>query len=515
MNKKEKLVFVKNAFANVIRGGAAALVAIALPPFLTRWMSPGAFSAWALVLQLSAFVGYLDFGIQTAVGRFVALANERGDAEHRDRIVNTSLAVLSATCVLCILGTGVLALLLPRFFSKMPSALVGDARVALLLVAGSLAIGLPASVINGIFVGLQRNEVPAAIIGGSRIFGALLQVLVVRQGGGLTQMAMGVAAANLASYVVQYWAFRRMVSGSQLSMHLVSRQAGRELFDYCLSLSVWSFAMLLVTGLDLALVGHFQFELVASYAVAATLITFLAGLQDAVFKALTSPTAVMHARGDSSALGRVTIAATRYGVFLLLLTGLPLIFAAKTILTFWVGPAYAVHGAKILQILVAANMIRYSATPYVIALIGSGQQRLMMVTPLMEGASNLFVSIIGGYLFGAVGIAFGTLFGSMVGVGGNFFYNMRRTTAIQFKIYDYLCEGLLRPVACAVPVVVCAVVVHRFSFASSLSVGVMLTLAPLSTLLWGWRWGLSGTERDTLRHWLALTGITKTIYARR
>jgi O-antigen/teichoic acid export membrane protein len=98
MDKKEKLVVVKNAFANVIRGGATALVAIALPPFLTRLMSPGAFSAWALILQLSAFVGYLDFGIQTAVGRFVAQSNERGDAEHRDRIVSTSLAVLSATC---------------------------------------------------------------------------------------------------------------------------------------------------------------------------------------------------------------------------------------------------------------------------------------------------------------------------------------------------------------------------------------------------------------------------------
>jgi O-antigen/teichoic acid export membrane protein len=515
MDKKAKLIVVKNALANVIRGGAAALVAIALPPFLTRLMSPGVFSVWALVLQLSAFVGYLDFGIQTAVGRFVALANERRDAEHRDRIVNTSLAVLSATCILCILGTGLLAVLLPRFFSQMPSVLVGDARVALMLVAASLAIGLPASVITGIFVGLQRNEVPAAIIGGSRIFSALLQILVVQHGGGLTQMAMGVVVANLASYALQYVAYRRIASGTQLSMHLVSREAGRELFDYCLSLSIWSFAMLLVTGLDVALVGHFQFEAVASYAVAATLITFLAGLQDAVFKAMISPTAVMHARGDSSELGRVTITATRYGVFLLLLTGLPLILAAGSILTLWVGPTYAVHGAKILQILVVANMIRYSATPYVSALIGAGQQRLIIVTPLMEGVSNLFVSITAGYLFGAVGIALGTLFGSLVGVGGNFFYNMRRTTAIEFKIHDYVCEGLLRPLACAVPIIVCAAVARRVSFASPLSVGVLLTLAPLSTLLWGWRWGLSGNERDVLRHWLALSGITKSLYARR
>ena len=71
MDRKEKFVLLKNAMANVVRGSAAALVAILLPPFLTRLMSSEAYGAWSLVLQLSAFVGYLDFGIQTAIGRFV------------------------------------------------------------------------------------------------------------------------------------------------------------------------------------------------------------------------------------------------------------------------------------------------------------------------------------------------------------------------------------------------------------------------------------------------------------
>ena len=89
MNQKEKATLLKNAVVNVVRGGAAAIVAIVLPPFLTRLMSPDSFGVWSLVLQLSAYIGYLDFGIQTAVGRFVAHANEKGDAGHRDRIVST------------------------------------------------------------------------------------------------------------------------------------------------------------------------------------------------------------------------------------------------------------------------------------------------------------------------------------------------------------------------------------------------------------------------------------------
>jgi O-antigen/teichoic acid export membrane protein len=501
MDKKAILLFLKNAVANVIRGGAAALVAIVLPPFLTRLMSLGAFNAWTLVLQLSAWVGYLDFGVQTAVGRFVAYANESGDSEQRDRIASTSLAALSAAAILAITGAVLAAFLLPQIFRQMPSALVPEARVALLLVASSLAIGLPASVFNGIFIGQQRNEVPAAIIAGSRTLGAVLQILVVERGGNLPWMGLAVAAVNLSSYLVQYLMYRRLAPTVRLSKRLVSAKAGVELFDYCLSLSVWSFAMLLVTGLDVVLVGYFQFEELAPYAVAATLITFLAGLQDAIFKALISPTAVLHANGNSSDLGRVVITATRYGTFLLLLTGLPLVFGAKSILTLWLGSAYAVRGAHILQLLVVANMIRYSATPYIITLIGAGQQHLVTVTPVLEGVSNLLASLVAGRMFGATGVALGTLFGAVVGISGNFFYNMPRTAGIAFRISDYLRDGLLRPAICALPLTAYMGVVQLADMSPTVTRYLWLVCALVATGFLTWSWGLVSSERERLRSW--------------
>jgi O-antigen/teichoic acid export membrane protein len=85
---------VKNAFANLCRGGAAALVALLLPPFLTRILSKDAYGTWLLILQLSTYVSLLDFGIQTAVGRFVAHHNELGEFQERDGIVSTALAIL-------------------------------------------------------------------------------------------------------------------------------------------------------------------------------------------------------------------------------------------------------------------------------------------------------------------------------------------------------------------------------------------------------------------------------------
>jgi O-antigen/teichoic acid export membrane protein len=499
MNRNEKLVLIKNAAANVARGSAAALVAVLLPPFLTRLMSSDAFGAWSLVLQLSAFVGYLDFGIQTAIGRFVAQAGERGETEHRDRIVSTSVGALTAAGAVGIAGSAGLAFLLPRIFHQVPELLLADVRMALILVAASLAVGLPFSVFNGIFVGLQRYEVPAAIIGGSRAISAVVLVLVVRHGGNLTQMGAVVALVNLASYGLQYLMYRKFAPRMRFSTHLISKEAGRELFDYCLSLSIWSFAMLLVSGLDVSLVGYFEFDKVAYYAVAATLIAFLTGVQNALFNAMIPSAAVQQARQKSNQLGRVMITATRYGTFILLLMGLPLIFAAKSIVTVWVGPTYAVQGARVLQVLTLANIIRLSAVPYVMTLIGTGQQRLVTITPVLEGTSNLVASVIAGYFWGAIGIASGTLFGAMIGVAGNLIYNMQRTIEIKFRIADYLRDGLLRPAVCAVPLTVVALKVHFSDSSVSIANCAEVGAGVIATACLLWWYGLVGSERDKLR----------------
>jgi len=167
----------------------------------------------------------------------------------------------------------------------------------------------------------------------------------------------------------------------------------------------------------------------------------------------------------------------------------------------WVGAGYAQHGARILQVLVAANIIRLSAAPYVMTLIGTGQQRLVTMTPLLEGFCNLFASVIGGYLFGAMGVAIGTLVGSLAGIGGHFIYNMPRTSAIEFRISDYLRDGMLRPAICAIPLIACGIVFNG-NVEFSLSVKYLVLIATLTaTVVLIWCWGLIGSERDKLRMW--------------
>jgi O-antigen/teichoic acid export membrane protein len=144
-------------------------------------------------------------------------------------------------------------------------------------------------------------------------------------------------------------------------------------------------------------------------------------------------------------------------------------------------------------------MIRLSLTPYVVALVGTGQQRLVLLTPLLEGFSNLFISIAAGYRFGAIGVAVGTLFGSIVVLLGSIFYNMPRTTDIRFSRVDYVREGFLRPAVCAVPGLLFVCLVRAFPEAGQTLIAIAAVIALLTTLACVWRYGLVVSERSKLR----------------
>jgi O-antigen/teichoic acid export membrane protein len=310
-------------------------------------------------------------------------------------------------------------------------------------------------------------------------------------------MGIVMMVANLASYVLQFLACKKTASCVRISTKLISRQAGREIGAYCFSLSIWAFATLLVTGLDTTIVGLFDFKSVAYYAVAATVITFILGLQNALFNVLVPAAAVLEARKDAERLGNLLITSTRYSMFALLVTCLPLIVMAKSIISAWVGSEYVASTAILLQVLLVANIVRLSAVPYAMLLIGTGNQRLVTVSPLVEGLSNLLVSVIAGSMLGAVGVAIGTLIGSLIGVGFNLIYNMPRTRAIAIQRCIYLRDGIARALVCAVPAVtlVPATLILHFQ---SVFTALLLTIILAFTLVLIWNWGLVSSERQKI-----------------
>jgi len=440
--------------ANLARGGAAAFAALLLPPILVRHMPSTAYAAWVLVLQTAGYVGYLDLGLQTAVGRYVAYAREKNDPGQRDSVFSTAFAGLA--------GAGLISLVLlffvvwaaPLIFPRIPEALISQMRWAMVMVGGSIAVGLPASAWSGVFVGLQRYEIPALTVGVTRALAAVGVVAVALAGRSMIAMSFVVGTTNLLSCAALYTFLRWIAPEIRFQRSRISRSTAHMLYGYCFSLTVVVLSTLLVTGFDLVLVARFDFGALTEYSVAASLITFMSGLLYAVLSVIMPYAATLHAREDAKGLGELTITATRLSVLVLFLTGIPLLIYAAPILRVWIGSQFVRTGRPILIVLVVANIVRLIGASYSTIVIAAGQQRYIKISPLSEGISNLAASVLLGYWYGAIGVALGTLVGAFVGLGSHLLYSMPRSRpVIAFNRYRYVLSGVAFPALWTAPLV--------------------------------------------------------------
>jgi O-antigen/teichoic acid export membrane protein len=450
-------VFIKNAIASLGRAGTAGIVALVVPPLLIRHMTATDYAIWVLVLQCGSYIAYLDFGLQTAVGRYFAYATEKQDLQQRDAIFSTAFVALGIVALLSVFLLLAVVASIRFMFPSVPTENIPAMQWSLLIVGISLALGLPASAWCGIFVGLQRYDIPALAIGGGRILAALGVIVAVLSGHSIVAMAAITALLNLASYALLYLARRRLASDVSFKLSLVKRSTAKELMSYCLGLTVISFSALFITGLDVVLVGHLQFGALIPYSVSASVVVFLAGGISAGLNAIMPYAAALHARRDSRKLGRLVVTCTQATMVFITLTGIPLLIYAGPLLTRWIGHKYVEAGQPILVILLIATMMRYVGAPYGLVIIATGQQRLLAMCYLAEGICNVAASLILGSMLGAIGVAMGTVVGGIIGVAAQFFYSMPRTRSeINFSQREYLWSGVLTPFLAAAPLLTVA-----------------------------------------------------------
>jgi O-antigen/teichoic acid export membrane protein len=442
---------LRNAVANVVRGGATALVALALPHFLVHALTPTRFAAWSLILQIAAYASYLDFGLQIAVSRFLAQAIELDQRERQRQLIGTALTLLTAAGTTAFVVMGAVILVAPSFFRGIPVSLMGEVRTAALLLGASAAVLLPASVYTGVLIGLHRNDVPALIIGSSRLVGAAAAVMAARHTQSLIVFAACLAVANLVGAVLQRVFAGRLLLGSSRVRMQWNRPMANELLRYCSGLTVFAFGMFLVSGLDLTILGHFRFAAVGYYAIASLMVTFVAGLNNSLLSALMTPLAALQAQRAYERIQSIVLMSTRAHVGANLLgTGVLFCFG-RTLLRLWVGEAYAELAYPIMQILMIAQLLRLIPSAYCTMLIATGQQTNATGNSIVEAVVNVAASIAGAIYFGAKGVAYGTLIGAVVAVAWVALWTVKRDRILSLTLREQtLAVGI--PFACCLPV---------------------------------------------------------------
>jgi O-antigen/teichoic acid export membrane protein len=508
MSFKRKVM--QGSASNLVRVLLSMLVSLILPPFLVHHMSAAEYGAWVLILQLSAYVNLLDFGLQTAIGKYVAEYDASGDRDASHNLVSTSFTFLALAAAIACVAISAVVFSVPHFFHQMPAELVPEVRIALLAIGLSSAIALPFTTFLSTFIGLQQYVFPTIVSTASRVGSAAVLIALLLLHGSLVQLALVMAAFNLAAAATQFWGWRKLVKERVgFSFLVFHRPSAMKLAKYGSVLSIWTLAMLFISGLDVVIVGHYHYGEIGFYSIANGAANFMLALVSSAFGPLVPAVSSMQSGTTPDRIGDLCIKTTRYCVLLLLLLGLPLLFGAYPLLSLWVGKTYAARSAPYLEVLVLCNIVRQLAFPYILVVVATGKQHLATIGGIVEATVNVILSVWLVQKIGAIGVAIGTLAGAFVGVGMHLLVSIPLTQpTIHMPRPRLLLQGLLRPLLGVAPSLLLYPFWNRFSL---LPANPWLLAGWVVLSLWiAWQIGLTGQDRQD-----AISAVSRLINLRR
>jgi O-antigen/teichoic acid export membrane protein len=194
-------------------------------------------------------------------------------------------------------------------------------------------------------------------------------------------------------------------------------------------LSIWQVGILMVSGFDLWIVAKVDFAAVPGYSIALSFLVFLSGTIAAIagpflprFSAELAQT--NHGQFKSLFLSYQGKIMMLIAVIFIGLFALP--YSVWLMLLKDSAPTFNL----VFPILLLATCLRLMTLLYALSVIAANAQNRVILSPLLEGVINIASSILLAYWLGPIGVAIGTLIGSVACLSFHALYNIPRTTDV-------------------------------------------------------------------------------------
>jgi O-antigen/teichoic acid export membrane protein len=382
-------------------------IAFFMMPFMIRKLGDTWYGILTLVQVLTGYYYLVDFGLATAVSRYVTLYITKKDIHNANVIINTSFAIYLAMALLICFITMALAHFVGYFV--LDRTVLQTVRIVILIMGLQLAFEFPFKAFAGIVGAYMRYDLLSVSHFATIVLSTILTIVFLNKGYGIIAISVIGFICSLISNALFYWIAKRLFKDMRLSKKYYQKERIRELLGY----SVWSF--LIQVGdqlrfrLDSYVIGWaLSAAFVTHFAIGANLANYLKNL---IFKAtnfLTPMFTKYYAENSMQEVRSKLLFTTKINTILSVFGAGLIIIVGKSFLLRWVGEEYidAYPVLVILTIAVALEVIQASSINVLMAV---AKHRFFAILNAVEGLCNLTISLILVKQYGIVGVALGTL----------------------------------------------------------------------------------------------------------
>jgi O-antigen/teichoic acid export membrane protein len=471
MRKRE---LIKNVGSGWFSLGVNILVGIFLSPFILHRLGNTAYGAWVLVFSVTGYYGLFDLGIRSSVVRYVSTYTATDNIEAVSRLINTALAVYSAIGFAAILTTLAVSSFL-QFFFRMPPGFLATARLLFLMVGTAVALGFPAGVFTGILEGLNRFYFVNVTNVISTLLRALLIVLALHFGYGLLTVAFVTVALPLLSA-----ALRAAIALRLLPLRFGWKHVDRTAFSEIARYSGVSFVLLIAYKLrfktdEIVVSTLLSVAAVTYFSIGDRLVDYTAEVVSSLAQIFVPMSGQSSAKGDDKHLRTIFIAGNRACALIVLPITATLIILGKSVITAWVGAAYAraCYPVMVTLLIPSTLALAQAASPRI--LFGMAQHRSLAWVTGMEAIANLILSVI---LIRPLGI-FGDALGTAIPLTCTTLFFMPRhlCRVLNVRLGSYLRQAYTLPFLLSLPTIAALLLMRHWFFARTyLQVGLQIVI---------------------------------------
>ena len=384
-----------------------------LTPYILGRLGDSDYGLYALIGSVTGYAALLDFGMTTAVTRFVAESHARRQPEEAEAVVATALSLYTGLAVLVIL----VSVLLAPWISGLFHLSLGLQRTAgvLIVVAGvGTAVSFPGALPYAVLAGTQRFDLASILsIVGTLATGAGIW-FALQAGYGLVGVIAVHPILTLLMVAPGVILVRRAIPGFRFGWRAARRALVRKVVSFSSVLFVINVASQVQTKTDEIVIGaYLPIADITPYSIARRLSEIPQLLASQFVKILLPMATQLHTASAAEGLRSMYVTSTRLTVAMVSALTCGLCLLARPFISIWAGPQYA-DSARLLTVLAIAGMVDLSQWPASMILQGMGRHRLLAVTATATAAANLILSLWWIQTMGVMGVALGTLIPAIV-----------------------------------------------------------------------------------------------------
>ena len=407
MRKFEKVQIIKNVGSSWFSLGINVLVGLFLSPFILHRLGDVQFGIWVLIFSLTGYYGIFDLGIRSSIVRYISKFTATQDTEEVAKLINTGLFSYICIGVMSMLITIVACAYVNTLF-HIPRELLPTATWLLFMVGTSVALGFPLGVFGGVLEGLQRFYLLNLTNVISTLVRALLIVIFLARGYGLLTVAFITVVLPLLTSAVRV-AIALYILPIPFSSRYIDRQTFREMANY----SGLTFMIIVASRLrfktDAMVIGTLlSSAAITFFSIGSRLVDYAGEVVTSLAQIFVPMSSQSDATGNTDRLRKIFIAGNRVCAFTIFPISALLVIMGKSIIEIWVGTRYVTQSYPVLLILIIPWTMLLAQAASGRILFGIGKHGTLAIVTLIEGVSNLVLSILLVRPYGIIGDALGT-----------------------------------------------------------------------------------------------------------